>query len=248
MKSTADIKWILIHFVLRTRDAVMYEVVSKSFRTGRLERELQMVEFSATRSSCIAILCVNLVNCAAFTLCVASQRVFIVVSVYFVINSVRKLLDTPSYSSYNDTNLLRGENTAWGGHLFPAFASTCSLTGPEPWEDRFRVHRPQWLKFHLQETARSTPHVMTVSASDASNMTHARDIRRAECMWNLSPCYHCAECTWTLSPRYSTRSVPDKLTRVANIHADFLAMHKRNKMPWYTYYHTELSKTGYIIS
>jgi hypothetical protein len=31
----------------------------------------------------------------AITLCVASQRVFVVV--YFVIGSVRKLLDTPSY-------------------------------------------------------------------------------------------------------------------------------------------------------
>jgi hypothetical protein len=35
------------------------------------------------------------VSYAATTLCVASQRVFIVV--YFVIDSVRKLLDTPSY-------------------------------------------------------------------------------------------------------------------------------------------------------
>jgi hypothetical protein len=35
----------------------------------------------------------------AITLCVASQRVFIVVSVYFVIDSVRKLLVTPSYRS-----------------------------------------------------------------------------------------------------------------------------------------------------
>jgi hypothetical protein len=34
---------------------------------------------------------------AAITLCVASQRVFIVVVVvYFVIDSVRKLMDTPS--------------------------------------------------------------------------------------------------------------------------------------------------------
>jgi hypothetical protein len=32
------------------------------------------------------------VSFAAITLCVASQRVFIVVSVYFVIDSVRKLL------------------------------------------------------------------------------------------------------------------------------------------------------------
>jgi hypothetical protein len=37
------------------------------------------------------------VSFAAITLCVASQRVFIFVIVYFVIGSVRKLLDTPSY-------------------------------------------------------------------------------------------------------------------------------------------------------
>jgi hypothetical protein len=37
------------------------------------------------------------VSFAARTLCVASQRVFIVVSVCFFIDSVRKLLDTPSY-------------------------------------------------------------------------------------------------------------------------------------------------------
>jgi hypothetical protein len=37
------------------------------------------------------------VSFAAITLCVASQRVFIVVIAYFVIDSVRKLLDTPSY-------------------------------------------------------------------------------------------------------------------------------------------------------
>jgi hypothetical protein len=41
------------------------------------------------------------VSFAAITLCVASQRVLIVVVVvvvYFVIDSVRKLLDTPSYT------------------------------------------------------------------------------------------------------------------------------------------------------
>jgi hypothetical protein len=72
-----------------------YEDASKSFQTGRLERELQMVQLSATRCSCIVILWVSLVSFAAITLCVASQRVFIVV-VYFGIDSVRKLLDTPS--------------------------------------------------------------------------------------------------------------------------------------------------------
>jgi hypothetical protein len=37
---------------------------------------------------------------ATITLRVASQRVFIVVSVYFVMDSVRRLLDTPSYLAY----------------------------------------------------------------------------------------------------------------------------------------------------
>jgi hypothetical protein len=70
---------------------------AKSFRTGRLERELQMVQLSTTRCSCIAIVWVSLVSFAVITICVTSQRVFIIVSVYFVIDSVRKLLDTPSY-------------------------------------------------------------------------------------------------------------------------------------------------------
>jgi hypothetical protein len=47
------------------------------------------------------------VNFPAITLSVASQRVFvIIVVVYFVIDSVRKLLDTPSYIS-----LLSGERS-----------------------------------------------------------------------------------------------------------------------------------------
>jgi hypothetical protein len=81
-----------------------YEGVSKSFRTGRLERELQTVQLSATKCSCIAILWVSLVIFVAITLYVASQRMFIVVGVvvvvvvvYFCYDSVRKLLDTPSY-------------------------------------------------------------------------------------------------------------------------------------------------------
>jgi hypothetical protein len=61
----------------------IYEGVSKSFRTGRLERELQMVQLSATRCSCIALLWVTLVSFATITLFVASWREFIVVSVIF---------------------------------------------------------------------------------------------------------------------------------------------------------------------
>jgi hypothetical protein len=56
-----------------------------------------MVQLSATRCICIAVLLVSIVSFVAITLCIASQRVFIVVRVYFVIDSVRNLLDTPSY-------------------------------------------------------------------------------------------------------------------------------------------------------
>jgi hypothetical protein len=73
----------------------MYKGVSKSFRTGRLERKLQMVQLSATRCSWV-----SLVSFAAIALCVASQRVFTVVSICFVIYSVRKLMDTSSYKNH----------------------------------------------------------------------------------------------------------------------------------------------------
>jgi hypothetical protein len=46
--------------------------VSKSFRTGRLERELQVVQPSVARYSFIAILWVSLVSFAVITLYVAS--------------------------------------------------------------------------------------------------------------------------------------------------------------------------------
>jgi hypothetical protein len=78
----------------------MYEGVPKSVRTGRPERGLQMIQLSTSECSYIAILCVSLVSFAATTLCVASQRVSaVVVVVYFVTDSVTKLLDTPLYTS-----------------------------------------------------------------------------------------------------------------------------------------------------
>jgi hypothetical protein len=61
---------------------------------------MQMAQFSVTMCSCIAILWVSLMSFVAITVRVASQRVFIVVSAYFVIDSVQKLLDTLSYSDY----------------------------------------------------------------------------------------------------------------------------------------------------
>jgi len=76
---------------------IFYEGISKSFWTGHLEQDLQMVRLSATRCSCIAILWVSLATFAAITLCVSSQWVFVVV--YFLVDSVQKLLDTPLYSA-----------------------------------------------------------------------------------------------------------------------------------------------------
>jgi hypothetical protein len=76
---------------------LLYKGVSKSFQTGRLERELQTVQLSATRCSCITILWVSLVSFATIILCLASQWVVIVVSVHFVIDFTWKLLDISSY-------------------------------------------------------------------------------------------------------------------------------------------------------
>jgi hypothetical protein len=49
-RPTSPLVWQSTIYTLRT-----YDGVSKSFRTDRLERELQMVELSATRCSCISL-------------------------------------------------------------------------------------------------------------------------------------------------------------------------------------------------
>jgi hypothetical protein len=63
------------------------------------------------------------VSFAAITLCVASQRVFVVV-VYFVIDSVRKLLDTPSYNNdiWHSAEAVNGLNSI----RFPAMVRLSS--------------------------------------------------------------------------------------------------------------------------
>jgi hypothetical protein len=73
------------------------EGVSKSFRIGRPERELQMVQLLPTRCSCIAILWARLVSSAIITFNVASQLVIPKLSVYLFMDWVRKPLDTPSF-------------------------------------------------------------------------------------------------------------------------------------------------------
>jgi hypothetical protein len=87
-------------------ELTLHDGVSKIFRTVRLERELQMVQLSANRCNCIATLWVSLVSFTAISICVVPQLVFIIIIIiiiviiiiiYFVIDSVRKLLDTSSY-------------------------------------------------------------------------------------------------------------------------------------------------------
>jgi hypothetical protein len=68
-----------------------------------------MVQLSAISCSGIAILWVSVVSFAAITICVASHSVFIVVAVYFVVDSVRKLLDTPSYTGREEEDYVSAD-------------------------------------------------------------------------------------------------------------------------------------------
>jgi len=65
----------------------MYEGVSKSFRTGRLERGLQTVQISVTTCSCIAILWISLVSFVAVTLCIACQRCFLLLLLFISLST-----------------------------------------------------------------------------------------------------------------------------------------------------------------
>jgi uncharacterized membrane protein len=57
------------------------------------------------------------VSFAAITLCVVSQRVFIVAVVYFVVDSVWKILDTPSYYQHSVCDLLHDRLVVPSGKL-----------------------------------------------------------------------------------------------------------------------------------
>jgi hypothetical protein len=85
----------LVIVVTEIRDWREIRGCKQKFPDWRLERELRMVQLSATRCSCIGILWVSLASFVAITLWRGQQRVLPKVNVYFVIGSVRKLLDTP---------------------------------------------------------------------------------------------------------------------------------------------------------
>jgi len=101
----------------------MYEGVSKSFRTSRLERELQMAQTSVTRCSCSAILWVSLVSFAAIILYASSQRVFtVVVVVYLVVTQSGNFWIHPRIPSrpHRFTPWVRASGTHWiGGWMGP---------------------------------------------------------------------------------------------------------------------------------
>jgi hypothetical protein len=76
----------------------MYEGLSKIFRTGSLEQDLQTVQLSATRCNCIAILWVSLVSFVAKPFVLLLNEclllLLLLLLLLFVIDSVRQLLDT----------------------------------------------------------------------------------------------------------------------------------------------------------
>jgi hypothetical protein len=133
----------------------LYEGVPKSFRTGRLKRELQMVQLPATTCSCIAILWVSLVSFVAITLCVASQRMFIVDVVYFVIDSVRKLLDTPSYlGKHMDKFTFTYEKQGIWRHVRVRLRPLATFNQADTWCTRCRGVATTW-RWHTQRHPRS---------------------------------------------------------------------------------------------
>jgi len=86
----------------------MYEGVSKHFWAGRLERELQIIQLTLGAVYWYFV-CQSSEFCGHNALCCFSSSVccvvvvvvVVVVIVYFVIASVQKLLDIPSYICYS---------------------------------------------------------------------------------------------------------------------------------------------------
>jgi len=118
--------------------------LSKSFRTGRLKRELQMVELSSPRCSFIAILWVSLVSFAAITLYVASQRVISKVSLYFAIDSVRKLLDTIYMFTFTMDVIWYENSKVPHGHIHIAMEATQTCSKQITYKDETSLHMWVW--------------------------------------------------------------------------------------------------------
>jgi hypothetical protein len=135
----------LIAYTVHLRGQVIKKTLGKSMNFSKIlgctqrfpdwppGARLQMVQLFATRCSCIAILWVSLLSFAAITLYVASQRVIPKVSVYLFIDSIRKLLDTPSYvlRMELDQNLVEWQTWVYVGDATTALLSTPPCLGSQ---------------------------------------------------------------------------------------------------------------------
>jgi hypothetical protein len=97
-------------------------------KVSGLERELHMVQLSATRCSCIAILWVSLVSFAAITLCVASQRIVLFIrstqsgNVLDILSYIRNYppnLEDVSSTEKNHARTHENSNSRADGGAFP---------------------------------------------------------------------------------------------------------------------------------
>jgi hypothetical protein len=133
-KTTTNESAIVADYGLLWRDFSIYEGVSKSFRTGRLERELQMAQLSATRRSCI-ISWVILVSFAAITLRVASRRVLLLLLFPYQLSlgifgyTLVDLNSLVAFKTINamesQRNLKRGEETEWNPQSTKLTSKNC---------------------------------------------------------------------------------------------------------------------------
>jgi hypothetical protein len=90
-----------------------------------------MLQLSATKCSCIAILLVSLVSFATITFCVASQRVFIIVVAYFFMTQsgnfwIHTHLSSSAAMTHEEYVTPTGGPVSNGTHVTVALSWTCA--------------------------------------------------------------------------------------------------------------------------
>jgi hypothetical protein len=116
----------ILIYVMRTfvPKKYTYKGVSKSFRTDRLQRELQMLQPSATKCSCIAIFWVSIVSFAAITfLLLLNECLFLLLFISLSTQSGNFWIHPCVY--WHGVILLDQHNYAWTVKIWQ---KTCRLT------------------------------------------------------------------------------------------------------------------------